>query len=84
MNRVIKEKDAGNHVCPLTLGGGYSRQYCKGEKCMMWQWANKKNPDWVGPTFSNTISTTPCPHPDDEEPVHIPDTKKGYCGLKNS
>lgn len=64
-------KDAKKLMCPQVPGEGTFT--CRGDKCMAWRWAIKKNPDYrpSGMSF----------YPHGEPPSHIEDREHGYCGL---
>lgn len=50
---------------------------CIASDCAMWRWGEKRNPNWK----PNTNFMSGVEHPDEIEPTHIVDTKRGYCGL---
>lgn len=70
------EDEARERWCPFFVEAAINRPEgmpqvcCIASQCMVWRWAQKRNPDWKAIL-----------HPDDEQPLYIEDGTRGYCGL---
>lgn len=69
-----EEAEATGRLCPNNLA-----VRCAASKCMAWRWAQKPNPDWK--PGHGVVMSYPPPDMRFDEPSHIDDTTRGYCGL---
>lgn len=86
----VTESEAKQKWCPEVRLDGDNRfvsktgeilwggRYCIGSDCMMWRWAQKRNPNWK--PDHGMMTTGWQQHPDDQEPLYIADEGRGYCG----